>query len=141
MNKIQIKTIIIIINSIFLACGILMIIIPNIINSNWYSLLAIFLFGFSIIFPLLCNALNISGGYSSGDLFLMDDDDDANGNALENGKALSWFLTGLTVVFGYSIPFLLWANKEMPILNMSLSMGGGTIILISIGIFVRYILY
>ncbi len=140
MNKIQIKTIIIIINSIFLACGILMIIIPNIINSNWYSLLAILLFGFSIIFPLMCNALNISGGYSSGDLLLMDDDD-PNGNALEKGKALSWFLTGLTVIFGYSIPFLLWANKEMPILNMSLSMGGGTIILISIGIFVRYILY
>jgi hypothetical protein len=132
MNKAQKKLIIIIVNSILLGLGILGIIIPNIINSNWYSLFTILVFCLSIIFPLMCNALNVSGNYTQGDILFMDDD----GENMEKSKALSWTLTGIMITIGYSIPFLLWRNKHMPILNMSLAMGGGSVILISIGIFV-----
>jgi len=139
MNKVQINTTIIICNSIFLGSGILGIIIPNIINSNWYSLFTITMFAFSIIFPLMCNALNVSGNYSQSDILFMDDDD--NNDGADKGKTLSWCLTGITVTVGYAIPFLLWRNKEMPILNMALAMGGGSIILVAIAIFVKFVLY
>ena len=140
MNKTQKKLLIIITNSILLGLGILGIIIPNIINSNWYSLFTILVFSISIVFPLMCNALNVSGGYSQSDILFMDDGD-GSGENMEKSKALSWTLAGIMITVGYSIPFLLWRNKHMPILNMSLTMAGGTVILIAIAIFAKGVPY
>lgn len=136
MNLFQKKIAIIILNSILLGCGILTIVISNIINSNWFSLITIILFGFSVIFPLLCNALDIGSEYSSSDLLFLNDDN----KSIEKAKTFSWFLTGFTITLGYSIPFLLWRNKEMPILNMIMAMSGGSIILLSIIIFIKFVL-
>lgn len=134
------KNIILIVTiSSLLATGILGIFIPNIITGNWYSLLTILMFALSLFPPLMCNALDFENNNGlSASLLLMDDDTENDDR--EKGKSLAWLFMGSFVTIGYSIPFLLWRTKHMPILNMGLTMGGGTVILISIAVFIKYVL-
>ena len=82
--------------SILLACGVLMIIIPSIIVHNYWSLLSIFIFATSLIFPVLCNACNLSNEAH----YMFDSVEQA-----ELGGALSWLIAGILITIGYAVPF------------------------------------
>jgi hypothetical protein len=116
-------------NAILLAIGILMIFIPSIIFNNYWSLLSILLFLVSFIFPILCNAFRFDSAQSS-DSYLFSD-----GHEAELGGMISWFVMGIFITMGYSIPFELWRTKLMNPIGMGMTMGGGTIILASILLF------
>lgn len=129
--KLSKKNIIILLvfDAILFGCGILAIFIPCIINNNWYSLLSIFLFSFSIIFPFLCNAFNFTS-VNATEAWLFDDN-----NSAELGGTLAWFLFGCFLCIGFGIPFLLWRNNAMNIVNMACTMSGGAVIILSLGVF------
>lgn len=117
--------------SVLFASGIMAIIIPCIINSNWYSLFSIFLFTLSLTFPVLCNAYQFGGASES---FMFDDHQD------EIGGMLAWLLTGGCLTFAYSIPFLLWHKTVMNLVNMICTMCGGTVMIVALGLFGYFIL-
>ena len=121
--------IVIVLDAILFGIGILAIFIPCAINNNWYSLTSIFLFCFSILFPLLCNAFNFTSPNSS-EAWLFDDNSSA-----QLGGTLAWMLFGTLLTIGFGIPFLLWRNKIMNVINMACTMSGGAIIIIALGIF------
>jgi hypothetical protein len=124
----------IIFNAILLACGILAIIIPCIILSNWYALISVFCFSVAAIFPLLCNAYAFAS-MNTSDSWLFEDDYE-----MESGKALSWVLFGGCTTTGFSIPFLLWRSHQMFLVNMIMCILGGVVMLVAIGIFVHFII-
>lgn len=111
--------------SVLLASGILMIIVPSIIVNNYWSLLSIFIFATSLIFPFLCNACAISS--NTIESFLFDD-----GGQAELGGMLSWLLTGALITIGYAIPFELWRVNRMQLVEFILTACGGTVILVAI---------
>lgn len=127
------KTIIfIILNSILLACGILMIFINCIIYQNWWPVFSIVVFCGGLCFPILCNACSLSA--SESDMFLFDTQDSA-----QMGGILSWLLFGICITIGYGIPIELWRVHTMSLTPMFLTIGGGTVILAAILIFVKVI--
>ena len=101
--------------SILLACGILLIMIPCIIFSNYWPLMSILVFALSLVFPLLCRAFE-------------------EYDEIKPGPLLAWLYLGIFIVLGYSIPFELWRGGSINPILMGLTMGGGTLILISIGL-------
>jgi hypothetical protein len=115
--------------SILFASGIMAIIIPCIINSNWYSLFSVFLFVLAMGFPVLCNA------HKFDEPLFMDDND-----SLELGGMLAWFLAGTCLTIAYSIPFLLWHKTVMDLVNMICTMSGGTVMIMALGLFGYFIL-
>ncbi len=48
---------------------------------------------------------------------------------------IAWLTVGIMITVGYSIPFELFRQASMPLVEMLLTMGGGTIILASILLF------
>ncbi len=48
---------------------------------------------------------------------------------------VAWLTVGIMISIGYSIPFELFRLSSMPLVEMLLTMGGGTIILTSILLF------
>lgn len=129
MNE-KLKIILIIVGiSILFAGGIMAIIIPCIINTNWYSLFSIFLFALAMTFPVLCNALP-----NSENTFLLDEDQE------NMGALLAWFLVGACLTIAYSIPFLLWHKQVMDLVNMICTMSGGTVMILALGLFGYFIL-
>lgn len=125
----QLKNILIIVGiSVLLSGGILMIIIPCILVSNWYPLLSIFVFATSFIFPIMTNTCTTSSSDDSGYLY-----DDPSQHEL--GAMVAWLTVGILITIGYSIPFELFRVSSMPLVEMLLTMGGGTIILASILLF------
>jgi hypothetical protein len=139
MNKRLI--IILLCDACLFATGILGIFVPNALLSNWYSLLTVLMFAFSFVLPLMCNSLQVGGNKNSSDLDLMLMDDFSSGNDLvEKGKSVSWLVMAIFLTLGYSIPFLLWRKSLMKLTNMAFAMGGGTLILISIGVFIKFVL-
>jgi len=48
---------------------------------------------------------------------------------------IAWLTVGILITIGYSIPFELFRLSSMPLVEMLLTMGGGTIILTSILLF------
>ncbi len=48
---------------------------------------------------------------------------------------IAWLTVGIMITVGYSIPFELFRQSSMPLVEMLLTMGGGTIILASILLF------
>lgn len=139
MNKRLI--IILLCDACLFATGILGIFVPNALLSNWYSLLTVLMFAFSFILPLMCNSLQVGNKNSSSDLDLMlMDNNDYSGSMVEKGKSVSWLVMAIFLTLGYSIPFLLWRKSLMQLTNMAFAMGGGTLILISIGVFIKFVL-
>lgn len=122
MNK---QILYIVANAMLMASGILMIIIPSVIFNNYYALLSILVFSISLIFPISAKACTF-GNVESHWM------DDSSG---ETGPMLSWFLLGVFVTIGYSIPFELWRAAKMNAVGMGLTMGGGTVILAAVLIF------
>jgi len=130
--KSNVKNILIIVSiSVFLSLGILMIIIPCILAVNWWPLLSIFVFFFSFGFPILTNSCAFA---DSGD-FLYDNMDSRDLAAL-----VSWFATGIMITIGYAIPVELFRVSDMILVEMLLTIGGGTIILSSIILFQIFII-
>jgi Vacuolar protein sorting 55 len=112
--------------SILLACGVLMIVIPSIIIHNYWSLLSIFIFGTSLIFPVLCNACNLSDQAH----YMFDSVEQA-----ELGGSLSWLICGILITVGYAVPFELWRVGDMPLVEFLLTAGGGTVMIVAILLF------
>jgi hypothetical protein len=117
--------------SILFAGGIMAIIIPCIINTNWYSLFSIFLFVLAMAFPVMCNAHQF---VNSGNSFLFDEGQE------DLGGMLAWFLAGSCLTIAYSIPFLLWHKMVMNLVNMICTMSGGTVMIVALGLFGYFIL-
>jgi len=117
-------------NALFLACGILMIVIPAVIYNNYWPLLSILVFCISFVFPLTCGAFKIGG---ASDRFAFDGEDSG-----ELGPMLSWLLMGIFVTIGYSVPFELWRSNAVNVVAMGLTMGGGTVIMAAILIFTQW---
>lgn len=67
-------------------------------------------------------------------MFLFDTQDSA-----QMGGILSWLLFGVCLTIGYGIPIELWRVKTLSLVPMFLTLGGGTVILIAILIFVKVI--
>jgi hypothetical protein len=133
--KSNVKNILIIVSiSVFLSLGILMIIIPCILAANWWPLLSIFVFLFSFGFPILTNSCAFGGSTDSAD-FLYDNTDSRDLAAL-----VSWFATGIMITIGYAIPVELFRVSDMILVEMLLTIGGGTIILSSIILFQIFII-
>lgn len=129
MNE-KLKIILIIVGiSILFAGGIMAIIIPCIINTNWYSLFSIFLFALAMSFPVMCNV------HESGNTFSLDEDQE------HMGPLLAWFLVGACLTIAYSIPFLLWHKQVMDLVNMICTMSGGTVMILALGLFGYFILF
>jgi hypothetical protein len=135
MNLTKKNVLLITLNSIGLAGGILMIFIPAIIVHNYWPFLSIFIFAVSLIFPALCNAMNITSESSASDAWLFD-----SGNDAELGGTLSWLATGVCLVIGYGIPFELWRTNSMNTMQMWMTFGGGSVIMASISLFAILIL-
>lgn len=53
----------------------------------------------------------------------------------ELGAMVAWLTVGIMISIGYAIPFELFRVSSMPLVEMILTMGGGTIILVSILLF------
>lgn len=53
----------------------------------------------------------------------------------ELGAMVAWLTVGVLITIGYSIPFELFRTNSMPLVEMLLTMGGGTVILTSILLF------
>ena len=90
----------------------------------------IFVFSASIIFPTICGACKFEDPHE-----YMDSERD------EIGPMLAWFMVGLFLVMGYSIPLELLRKSAFALEGVLMSMGGGTIILCAIVLFVRIIYY
>jgi hypothetical protein len=131
MQKNTVTIIIITFNAIFLACGILMIFIPSVIFNNYWALLSILVFSTSLLFPVLCGALKFKR--ENLDSYLFDEPSDQ-----DLGAMLAWFLWGVFISIGYAIPFELWRTNLMNAIGMGTTMGGGTVILISILVFIYF---
>lgn len=124
-----------IVNSILLATGIILVLIPCIQYSNWWPLITIFVHFFAVMFPVTCGGCAISENQADMDLFL---DTNSNNNDL---PIVSWLFVGLFVVLGYAIPAILLRAGDILQIGMFFAFAGGTLILISILIFVRVIYY
>jgi hypothetical protein len=109
--------------SMLLASGILLILVPCIQYDNWWPLLTIFVLFLAILFPMMC------GGCSP----------DTENN--EELVLISWVFTGMFIVTGYSIPSILLRGKYIPEAGLIFSTVGGTVILLSILVFVRIIYF
>jgi hypothetical protein len=124
----------IILDATLFAAGILAIIIPCIVANNFYALLSILVFSFSLLFPFLCNAFSFES-MAQSDAWLFEDNEQA-----EFGKSLAWLFMGTLISIGFSIPFLLWRSHQMVVWNMATTMGGGTLILLAIALFAHFII-
>lgn len=113
--------------SMLLASGILLILVPCIQYDNWWPLLTIFVLFLAILFPMMC------GGCSPSAM----DDTEYN----EELVLISWVFTGMFVVTGYAIPSILLRGKYIPEAGLIYSTVGGTVILLSILVFVRIIYF
>jgi len=118
MNKCTIA--ILISNSVLCAGGVIMVLVSCIQYNLWWPLLTIAMHGLAVVFPS-CNC-------SSND---------------ENSVAgqVAWLFVGLFVTFGYAIPSILYRGGLMPEIGLILTLCGGTVILVSILIFVRTVYY
>jgi len=122
-----------VIDSILLAGGIILILIPCIQYNNWWPLITIFVHFFAILFPVTCGGCNISG--NSDDLdFRLDSSD-------PQLAIVSWVFVGVFVVLGYAIPAILLRARKIPEAGLLFAFGGGTLILISILVFVRVVYF
>lgn len=135
MNITKKNVILITLNAAALAGGVLMIFIPSIIVHNYWPFLSIFIFAVSFLFPALCNAMNVTTESSASDAWLFD-----NGTDAELGGTVSWLATGICLVVGYGIPFELWRTNSMNTMQMWMTFGGGTVIIVAISLFAILIL-
>jgi len=126
MNPATRNILIIVGNSIFLSCGILMIIIPCILVTNWWPLLSIFVFASSFIFPFFSGTFSLN----EHDAYLYDDP-----SQQDLGAMVAWLTVGIMITVGYCIPIELFRLSLMPLVEMLLTIGGGTVILASIALF------
>lgn len=117
-------------NSALLATGILLIIFSCVIYETWWPLMMIFVFSASIIFPSMCDSCRIE---SSQDFADPDRD--------EIGPMLSWVFVGIFLVVGYAIPIELLRRNAFSLGGVYMSVGGGTIIIMAIILFVKIVFY
>ena len=117
-------------NSMLLAAGILLIIFSCILNDNWWSLMMIFFFFFSVIFPGMCNAYRVE-----------DNQDFVDSDRDEIGPMLGWFLVGVFIVMGYAIPLELLRKHILEMTGYWMSVGGGTVMLMAIILFIKILYY
>lgn len=125
MNKCTIA--ILIVNSIFCSIGILLVLIACIQYSTWWPLLTITVHGLAVLFPVMCGGCNFND--NNIDLFST------------NFELVSWLFVGIFVITGYAIPSILRRASIIPEVGLILTFSGGTILLISILIFVRSVYF
>ena len=129
MNKCTIA--ILISNSIFCAVGILLILISCIQYTTWWPLLTIAVHGLAVLFPVMCGGCQFdnSSPFDTGDQIAVD------------CALISWLLVGILGITGYAIPSILLRASLIPEVGLIFTFAGGTVILISILIFVRAVYF
>lgn len=116
----------IVLNSALLATGVLLIIFSCVLFHNWWPICMIFLFLLSSFFPLLF-----------GGCQLEENDYDHD----EIGPMLGWFMVGLFLVLGFSIPMELVRKGLFEWSGFGMTTSGGVIILTAIVLFIKILFY
>lgn len=111
----KLNVVLVAVNAVILAAGILLIVIPSIIFNNYWPFMSVLVFALSLVFPFLCNGFDF--------------ENDSWSTPNETAGTLGWLFFGIMVTIGYSIPFELWRASSMSPIAMGLAMGGGTVIL------------
>jgi len=128
MNK---KTILLIfLNSVFLASGIILNLVSCVSYNNWWPLLTIFINLLAITAPTLCGGCN-----QQDESFYSDQEGQVT------LASLSWVMLGAFVIAGYAIPIELFRAKIITQTGVLLTLSGGTVILAAVLIFVRLIYF
>lgn len=125
MNKCTIA--ILIVNSIFCAIGILLILISCIQYSTWWPIMTITVHALAVVIPLVFA--------NNNNEFSMDD------QVSVNCSMVAWLFVGIFVITGYAIPSILRRADVIPEVGLILTFVGGTVILMSILIFVRAVYF
>lgn len=120
----------IVLNSALLAAGVLLIVFSGALYHNWWPLMMIFVFLISAAFPLMCSGCKVE---TVNDF--MDSSRD------EIGPMLGWFMVGLFLVIGYSIPIELVRKGLFHETGFWMSMSGGTVILMAMVLFIKILFY
>ncbi len=120
----------IVLNSALLAAGVLLIIFSCALYHNWWPLMMIFVFVASTVFPLMCNGCKME-----------DANEFPDPTRDEIGPMLGWFMVGLFLVMGYSIPIELMRKGLFHLTGFWMSMSGGTVILMAIVLFIKILFY
>lgn len=128
MNK---KTLILIfLNSVFLASGLILNLVSCISYNNWWPLFTIFVNLLAIAAPTLC------GGCAT-----YDDEFYAEAEGQVTLASLSWVILGAFIIVGYAIPIELFRARAVSQTGVLLTLSGGTVILASVLVFVRLIYF
>lgn len=120
----------IVLNSALLATGVLLIVFSCALYHNWWPLFMVFVFIASCIFPLMCNACKME-----------DPNEFMDSNRDEIGPMLGWFMVGLFLVLGYSIPIELVRKGLFHLTGFWMATGGGTVMLMAIVLFIKILFY
>ena len=114
--------------AVFLAAGLLCVLIACSVVDNWLLLLTILFHATALVFPAMCDGYNFEGmpSYLS----------DSNDMGLFHMRAAGWFLLGSLFLSGYAMPVILFrAHKLTSVKAVYLTIGGGTLIWASIILF------
>lgn len=123
--------VLLLVDALFLASGIMLILISCIQFNNWWPILTVFVDIVAIIFTAFCDNCNMD----SEEEFWFE-------NSVQTAQtSVAWLLRGFLVVTSYAIPVELYRVKVLSETGLYLTLGGSTTILVAALIFVRVIYF
>jgi len=128
-DRIGLVSIILSVDAIILATGMLLVFLAC-RYGTWHPLWTVVFHGAAFIWPVLCGACD----FVDMDNPWSDWGEDA---VIGNLQDFSFFLMAFFIMSGFALPIVLYHNTVLPMAAAYLTLSGGTLILISIIIFIR----
>ena len=116
-------------NAILAASGIMLVLVSAFQYNNFWPIIIIIIDLFAVAWPSIC------GGCS------MDEHNTLYGSGFEENEgpaSISWILLGFFVTIGYAIPIELYRTKSLSQIPTYMTILGGTIILSSVLVYIRF---
>ncbi len=132
---------VIIANAIVLAAGLVAIMIACIQYQTAWPLLSVLVIFMSIIMPIICGGCTVTGGSGGGGDVSWLEDDDSGGVGGDCGADLAWVMLGMFVVAAYAVSVELYIGGVIPAMGVYLTLGGITVIQVTVLIFVRAVYF